>query len=202
MPARNRRSLLALSTLLAVLLVSCGTENESDTESGVESSAQPSAPLSAPLSAPSGESPGRGPVANRPPDGGRPGGNPPGVRHDLPRVDNDLTDQDDWDRARRNACREARQNDNCLRAVYQVRRQDPSGRLSAIPNPGPGYADGEDPEFESCTVRQISPPTGDDRQVPAGSTITISIICIPRERKTTPSSSSSAEESNTNETGN
>jgi hypothetical protein len=195
MPARNRRSRLALSTLLAVLLVSCGTQNESSAGSSAElspessaSSAESSAESSVGSApAPAGQVPLADRQPGRQPDRG-PGGNPPGVRHDLPRVGNNLTSQGDWDQARRNACREAGQSDNCLRAVYQVRRRDSSGRLTPIPNPGPGYADGEEPEFDSCTVSQISPPTGADRQVPAGSTITISIICIPREPETTPSS--------------
>jgi hypothetical protein len=114
------------------------------------------------------------------------------VRHDLPNLNQDLTDQNDWERSMHNACREVHQPDNCLQVTYQVRRRDASGRFTPIPNPGPNYLEGDEPEYAHCRIDRINPPTGKNQRIPAGSRVTISITCDPRDtEESTPASPSS-----------
>jgi hypothetical protein len=81
----------------------------------------------------------------------------------------------------RNACREVNQPEDCLKVSYQVYRQDASGKRTPIRNPGPNYLEGDEPLFAQCTIERIAPPTSTNQRIPAGSHVTITIRCDPRE---------------------
>lgn len=190
MSARGRGVPLICSALLGTLVISCGGPSEP----AVPPTAPPLQAAQEPSTAPEREGgdaqasdPGQERARSegdarsqgdaRSP--GRRGGAPPGVGHDLPNLGSDLAQKQQWHESIDGECAEAGLEPRCLTLDLKVYKEDEQGK-TPIPNPGPNYRD--DNEFSECRVTAMDPLSRNDggpEKVPAGSTITVEITCIP-----------------------
>ena len=122
---------------------------------------------------------------SRQPTGGqrRPSGNAPGVRHDIPKEgDSDLSESDNWKQSMHDACADAGVRDSdCPTFDIQV-----FANGKRILNPGTDYRDADPPQYDSCLVKSINPPSpqqGGPKLVSAGSVIKVKVVCNPVDPK-------------------
>ncbi len=184
MSARGRGVPLICSALLGTLVISCGGPSEP----AVPPTAPPLQAAQEPSTAPEregGDAQASDPAQERARSegdarsSGRRGGAPPGVGHDLPNLGSDLAQKQQWHESIDGECAEAGLEPRCLTLDLKVYKEDEQGK-TPIPNPGPNYRD--DNEFSECRVTAMDPLSRNDggpEKVPAGSTITVEITCIP-----------------------
>jgi hypothetical protein len=126
----------------------------------------------------SGDGLAEGPAPARPrgPVGGRPGGAPPGVGHELPQLNGDLHQKRQWKESLDASCREADLQPGCLTVSVSAFRRDKKGK-KAISDPGDSYSDDE---FSECTITNMNPKSSNDggaKTIPAGSVIKVTVVC-------------------------
>jgi hypothetical protein len=103
---------------------------------------------------------------------------PPGVEHDIPVPGQDLAQRSDWEGAVEGACRRAELAEDCLVLTYDIRAIPPEGGdPEPINDPGSMYVG--DKVYGSCDVQSVVPPTGESVTIPAGTQITVHIVCTP-----------------------
>lgn len=93
----------------------------------------------------------------------------------------DLAQQQQWQESLDSSCREADLKPGCLQLNVTVYEEDQQGRVE-IPNPGPNYYDSN--EYSECLVTAMNPRSPNDggpEKIPAGSTITVQVVCAPTE---------------------
>lgn len=201
MIALGRRAPLICSVLLGVLVISCGgppvgvaappqAQPAVQQQGGLqeaplppEEQAAPPPPVVLPPPPPRAAPPpppAAAPApraAEPPPIQRRPSGNAPGVKHELPTEgESDYSDENDWLQSMDKACIDAVGEKGCLRFVYNF-----SDGTRKISDPGSDYANADPRKYDFCEVDNINPSTGVGKRVPAGSMVTITIVCTPFE---------------------
>ena len=173
MSVAGRFGRLASSMAMCGLLLGCGTggvaipASQEPTIGPVSTSTSEQTTGSEPTStANPTRAPGPGP--------GRPGGSPVGVRHEIPELNDSLSNREDWNNSFRGACIEKNQPATCLKIVLKFFEEQKNGKLVAIADPGDNYQD----TYDDCHISNINPPTGTGKTINSGSTVTITITCI------------------------
>jgi hypothetical protein len=190
MHARGPRTRLICSALLGALVISCGgppvsvvapaprAAPEPETAPAQEEGGLARAPEPAQNSSRSqnGTQSQGGTRSGGTSSSGRAGGLPPGVGHELPTLDRDLDQLQDWKNSLDNDCTDAGLKAGCLHLDLKVYKSD---RSTQIDNPGPDYGQGDNPKYSECKVFSINPASSQNGKIPAGSTITVKISCTP-----------------------
>ena len=106
------------------------------------------------------------------------------MEHDLPDLSSDLAQQQQWQESVDNDCREAVGEAGCLTLDVQVYEKDAQGNLTPITSPGPDYGNSDNPYYTDCPVTEMDPLSSRDggpEKIPAGTTIRVTVVCIPAE---------------------
>jgi len=151
---------VGLGLCCAVALLSCADPAPSGPAAPEPGTVQPPGPTS---------------TARPTPPRGRPGGDPPDVRFELPTVGADYAQKDQWLERLVNNCEEVlHRRERCLDLrfsfFHRVGRTD-----EPFTDPGTDY---DSDELGDCTVRRMSIEGSRNRMVPVGSTIQIRVVCV------------------------
>jgi hypothetical protein len=161
--ASATRTLLPTWTRLVYLLFSCVLFAACDFRTG-SASADP----------PPGGGSGLGSAESVDPN--RPQGAPVGIRHDLPRAPDNLSNRGTWLSTFAERCEEAGQPEDCLTVefeFYEVGYPDYDKR-TVLEDPGDEF---DQERWEGCSLVEIDPPTGDSEVIDSGSTVTLTVTC-------------------------
>ncbi len=98
---------------------------------------------------------------------------PPGVRHDIPARDDDYSKQSTWEIDVADNCVDAQQSPDCLSLTYAFENTDGETVL----DPGTDYHNHD--VYSDCRVDRVDPPNGDSESIPSGSSILVTVRCVP-----------------------